>query len=613
LSLQSNLLPPSLLGDNIHDMGAIRSRSVTDDTIPLSEESSSLNSSLLLPPPRRSWSIASDDHKALPKVPCHYPPFDPNCTALVTDASPSIVVVRISECLRKRSIAVEYDDESVAARCMTVDRVHFMIQLYRAPSSSHDSDVDMENTTMAPPHNAIIVEVRKITGGSSLSFHGACSKILLAAKGLEPGDDERPSHRRNGMEFRPRAITKRRHPSSSVVSSSRLMKRRKPTLTGSSAGQSSDRSSIAEESLEAALGLLHKDRLECQQLGMERLVNLTNKDSVGSEICRYVSRRLLLQEQQLDSSVSKEGIGSSPGNWKLIDCLMHPGAEQALELAPYAKGEHRGSSLTAKSTPSSNDTKNDRMVRSFLESPALTAVTPVSKKHSHDRQHSLSSPRTRGASFLKKRSLHRRVSSADAELRNQSNDKMSREELRHEAKLRSLGMRVFCNALDNLSKTKELQTILHPPNTALRTCHKSKQNSSQSSRWVKPAFLLSLVQDLQGAGRPPSVSESGYKLASVHEAALAARCLRLLAGYDGDEDESNIDSEKQAQPHKHKTGTDTTANCVEEQEVVRSFLQSEAVLNRLDYARSCGRATHAVLHYEAERTYHKFTEDDRSC
>ena len=583
------MLPTSLLGDNIHDMGALRSRTMTADTIPLSEESSSF-----LPQPRRSWRIASDDHNALPKTPCHYPPFDPNCTALVTDAPPSIVVVRISECLRKRSIAVEYDDEAVTARCMTVDRVHFMIQLYRA--ASRDSDVDMENTTMAPPHNAIIVEVRKITGGSSLSFHGACFKILLAAKGLEPGDDERPSHCRNGMEFRPREIGKRRHPSSSVARSSRLMKRRKPTLIGSSAGQSSDRRSIAEESLEAALGLLQKDRLECQQLGMERLVSLTSKESVGNEVSRYVSRRLLIQEQQHDNTVSEGGIGSFPGKWKLIDCLMHPGAEQALELAPFAEGNHRGSS--------SNKTKNDQMVRSFLESPALTAVTPISKKHSHDSKHPFSSsPISRGASFLKKRSLHRRVSSTDAELRNQSNDKMSREELRHEAKLRSLGMRVFCNSLDNLFKTKELETILHPPNAALRTCHKSYPKSSQQSQWVKPAFLLSLVQDLQGAGRPPSVSESGYKLASVHEAALAARCLRLLAGYGGDEEDSNTEQE----------ALHATSKYGEEQEVVRSFLQSEAVLNRLDYARSCGRATHAVLHYEAERTYHKLTEDDRSC
>jgi hypothetical protein len=39
---------------------------------------------------------------------------DPNCTAYVGDASPSVVAIRIAECLRKRSIAVEYDEEAVS-------------------------------------------------------------------------------------------------------------------------------------------------------------------------------------------------------------------------------------------------------------------------------------------------------------------------------------------------------------------------------------------------------------------------------------------------------------------------------------------------------------------
>jgi hypothetical protein len=38
---------------------------------------------------------------------------NPRCTTYVGDASPSVVAVRISECFRKRSIAVEYDDEAV--------------------------------------------------------------------------------------------------------------------------------------------------------------------------------------------------------------------------------------------------------------------------------------------------------------------------------------------------------------------------------------------------------------------------------------------------------------------------------------------------------------------
>jgi len=599
LSLQSNLLPPSLLRDSIVDnMGAIRPRTVTDDSTP--DKTSAQNSSLLLPPPFRTWSIASDDHKALPKIPSHYPPFDPNCSALVTDAPPSIVIVRISECLRRRSIAVEYDDESVTARCMTVDRVHFMIQLYRTRGSSHDQRAD---AMLAPPSDAVIVEVRKISGSSGMSFHVACYNILQAAKGLDTGDDERQSHQRNSIEFHPRSIAKRKHPFS-VVTSSRIMKRRRLPLldeeAGSFSGQSNDRAAIAEQSLEAAFELLQKDRLECQQLGMERLVNLTNKDSVGKQICLYVSRRLLLQAQSKES----EDIDRPPsmGKWKLIDYLVLPGAEQALGRFPHAAG--KSVQVTATNTPRRSETKNDRMVRSFLESPALTAVTPVSKMHSNDRhQHSFTSSLARGASFLKKRSL-RKLGEADLD----NNTTMCSEELKHEAKLRSLAMRAFCNALENLSETKELPQILHSTiSDAAGTGHNTGNNPS---RWVKPAFLLSLVQDLQGAGRPPSVSETSYKLASVHEAAMAARCLRLLAGYDGDE---NTNEEEEDAHQNHNDMRTIDSQSMAEQEAVRDFLRSDAVLERLEYARSCGRATHAILQYEADLTYNKLTEDDRSC
>ena len=199
----------------------------------------------------------------------------------------------------------------------------------------------------------------------------------------------------------------------------------------------------------------------------------------------------------------------------------------------------------------------------------------------------------------------KRYSSAYASVGNQSNEQLTREELRHEARLRSLALRVFCNALDYLSGTKELPEILHPFVNDRQTSHKAHPSIRKSSRWVKPAFLLSLVQDLQGAGRPPSVSETGYKLASVHEAAMAARCLRLLAGYRGDEGSGNTECVYQEQ-NSHES-------CGEGQEAVRDFLRSEAILERLEYARSCGRTAHAKLHYEAECTYNKLTEDDRSC
>ena len=61
--------------------------------------------------PRRLWSVRDTSLRPIPKF---YPKLDPKCTTYVSDASPSVVAVRISECLRKRSICAEYDEEAVS-------------------------------------------------------------------------------------------------------------------------------------------------------------------------------------------------------------------------------------------------------------------------------------------------------------------------------------------------------------------------------------------------------------------------------------------------------------------------------------------------------------------
>ena len=63
------------------------------------------------PRPRRLWKV---NDNALKAVPYFFPPLDPRCTVFVSDAPPSVVAVRIAECLRKRSISVEYDEEAVS-------------------------------------------------------------------------------------------------------------------------------------------------------------------------------------------------------------------------------------------------------------------------------------------------------------------------------------------------------------------------------------------------------------------------------------------------------------------------------------------------------------------
>jgi hypothetical protein len=63
-------------------------------------------------PAAARWTVSDT---SLRPVPPFYPPLNPWCTVFVGDAMPSVVAVRISECLRKRSIAVEFDEESVGA------------------------------------------------------------------------------------------------------------------------------------------------------------------------------------------------------------------------------------------------------------------------------------------------------------------------------------------------------------------------------------------------------------------------------------------------------------------------------------------------------------------
>jgi hypothetical protein len=83
------------------------------------------------PRPRRLWKI--NDTSSLKPLPTFYPPLDANCSTYISDGTPpSVVAVRIAECLTRRSVSVEYDEESATATCMTMDRCHFVVQLWRS-------------------------------------------------------------------------------------------------------------------------------------------------------------------------------------------------------------------------------------------------------------------------------------------------------------------------------------------------------------------------------------------------------------------------------------------------------------------------------------------------
>ena len=134
----------------------------------------------------------------------------------------------------------------------------------------------------------------------------------------------------------------------------------------------------------------------------------------------------------------------------------------------------------------------------------------------------------------------------------------------HASQMRALALRAFTNSLSVLAEEQPalLKSLL----------------SLQSPGTVAAPVLAALHDDLQGASRPATVSS---RLATSHEAALAAKCLGLLAEHS--------DLAK------------------------RTLMNDDNVLLQLEKAMAVGRSTHAVLAAEARRTYHLLTEEDRSC
>lgn len=214
--------------------------------------------------PRRLWTIQDT---ALKQIPKDYPPLNPNCTIYVGDASPSVVAVRISECFRKRSIAVEYDDETITATALTVDRCSFQVQLYKG-------NPDLFT-------HGVVVECMRISGATT-SFHAASRAILQAALGQSTGDDtNRQLHHCNGREFQ--------------RLSDHLMN---PQSTMKENDWTPDPDISAIKAWEEARELLNKDRLDTQVLGMERLVDFTTPSVCGKHICLHLSLHLVKEDPE---------------------------------------------------------------------------------------------------------------------------------------------------------------------------------------------------------------------------------------------------------------------------------------------------------------------------
>jgi hypothetical protein len=140
------------------------------------------------------------------------------------------------------------------------------------------------------------------------------------------------------------------------------------------------------------------------------------------------------------------------------------------------------------------------------------------------------------------------------------------EDAYHGGLLRALAMRTFANALSVLSEyeSESLRSML-----------------SDKSPLVSEPFLTVLVEDLAGALRPPAIA-AGTRLASSHEAALAAKCIRILAEHSETASTWLVPPKQDKQP----------------------------VLDALDRARNAGLASNTFLAQESERAFLALTNQD---
>lgn len=185
---------------------------------------------------------------------------------------------------------------------MTIDRVHFVVNLYRGSRRHKSSNFSPDLA------HAVIVEVVRLRG-SSISFHPHSRAILNAAIGQSSGEDERRPILTGPCDF-PRFVSNGEEPQA---------KRRARTIITS-----------LPLVLERALSLLKKDRVDVQVIGMESLVNLTDSFSSGVELA-ILSSMIVLGAPVAGEDVDNEAIAREEIHLYLIELLQNralPGDEK---------------------------------------------------------------------------------------------------------------------------------------------------------------------------------------------------------------------------------------------------------------------------------------------
>lgn len=281
------------------------------------------SSSDVIPPrPRALWTVQDASLRPLPPLAV----LNPRYSTYVSDAPPSVVAIRIAECLRLWSTCAEYDADNATANVLCVDRTLLNIQLYKG-----------KKTVRADYSHGTIVECTRVQG-NTMTATRLCSAILAASVSESNGKDTRSLCMNSARDW--------------MRLYSDTMPPRAQRLLPMSTDQKLWKLSGRPEALEDALSLLNKDRLDAQVLGMERLVALTDPTVSGMETAAWTGQaclldsdavyqylaRLVLRHDDMDAALEK--ISSSESVLSVL-CPSPVGATTSL-LDPAENMAHRG-------------------------------------------------------------------------------------------------------------------------------------------------------------------------------------------------------------------------------------------------------------------------------
>ena len=241
----------------------------------------------------------------------------------------------------------------ISAFAMTVDRCYFQIQLWKGNVTP---TVDFSQ--------GVVVECTRLRG-NTISFHKVCRAILSAAKGEMTGEDSRKFYQTNGIEYQ-RLVH-------SPAQQHREFQEQKDQVSSSN---------IALHALEKVRELLKKDRLECQELAMERLINLTTPSTCGIQNANDISFHIL-QEEWLYSYIVNDAQNEKEDDQKIRESSTFAGSSPFKTALPRPSLLQRGDT----SSPSHqmdrinrciNEVRHDTKIRAFALRVLCNALTNLS-------------------------------------------------------------------------------------------------------------------------------------------------------------------------------------------------------------------------------------------